>query len=346
MPWPSARVSSFSSFGVISCRFMASKPSSFRSSPAIRLASPFFSPFSTMSSPSVPRAPWRDLLTSHLDQTPGYEFMIATVGYDAQNRPVPRVRTCGCRGFFPELKLHPSGQKDMDQQVEDGGNPECYESDMLSFTTDIRMEKLPQLESSGNAVEAMFWLKDLMMQWRIKGRALSIGNPRGEDGSEKVARAEIGRGLRLKSDAIDSKSWTWEKAVTKYFANHSPIMRGMFPYFLMMIKSGSYESMLLSLTTNHIVVHLHAHCSSGSFKAPSPGQPRSQEPSDPSLGLGHKITDLHDPVARNHFRVVVIVPEEVECLDLSDQANIRRWKWVLVGTEDGRRHWVEAELWP
>ena len=182
-------------------------------------------------SSSTPRAPWRDLLHSHLEQNKGYEFTIATIGHDSQNRPVPRVRTCGCRGFFPELKLHPSGQEAMKQQVEDGGNPSIYESDMLSFTTDIRMEKLPQLDSSGHAIEAMFWLKDLMVQWRVKGRAFAIGDPKGEDNEEeRVSRKQISSRLRTKGNAGgDPKKWTWEKTVTEYFANHSPVMRGKQP---------------------------------------------------------------------------------------------------------------------
>lgn len=117
----------------------------------------------------------------------------------------------------------------MEQQVEDGGNPHVYESDMLGFTTDARMEKLPQLESSGHAVEAIFWLKELMTQWRVKGRAFAIGDPRGEEGEkEKTSRREIKKGLRVKDNADgDVGQWTWDNAVTKYFANHSPIMRGM-----------------------------------------------------------------------------------------------------------------------
>jgi hypothetical protein len=174
-------------------------------------------------------APWRDLLKSHMDQTPGYEFTIATVGFDENQRPIPRVRTCGYRGFFPELKLHPKSQEDMEQQVKDGGNPETYESDMLCFTTDIRMEKLDQLETSGHAVEAVFWLKDLMTQWRVKGKAFAIGDPRGGDfDGEKDAREDLHASLRVKENYGGSiGDWTWERAVTKYFANHSPLARGM-----------------------------------------------------------------------------------------------------------------------
>ncbi|GLI72769.1 hypothetical protein PoHVEF18_000953 [Penicillium ochrochloron] len=239
------------------------------------------------------------MLDSHLENTKGYDFTIATVGYDSQERPVPRVRTCGFRGFFPELELHPSGQKDMDQQVEDGGNPYVFESDMLTFTTDVRMEKLEQLESTGNNIEAMFWLKEVMVQWRIKGRAYSIGNPNPSSEKESGLRPELFKALRVKEDyhgnlSVDADKWTWEKAVTKYFANHSPVMR--------------------------------------------------------DLRLGQKVTNLHDPVARENFRVVLILPEEVEQLDISDLDDVRRRKWTLVMGEDDEDgphgQWEEAEIWP
>jgi len=184
----------------------------------------------------APRAPWRDILASHLEKAPAHDFSIATVDYDAQGRAVPRVRTCGCRGFFPELELHPKGQQDMDEQVEDGGNPPLYESDMLTFTTDIRMEKLWQLKKSGfdPPIEAMFWLKDSMAQWRVKGRAYALGGPPSalwspqEEADEELSRRELAQNLRRKTNGSgDPAKWTWDKAVTKYFANHSPIMRGM-----------------------------------------------------------------------------------------------------------------------
>ncbi|CAL5870563.1 uncharacterized protein PFLUO_LOCUS4802 [Penicillium psychrofluorescens] len=270
----------------------------------------------TPSSSGPSRAPWREVLDSHLSQTSDHEFTIGTIGRDDQNRPVPRVRTCGFRGFFPELTLHPSGAKDMEQQVEDGGNPSLYESDLFTLTTDVRMEKLAQLELSSQEIEAVFWLKDLNAQWRIKGKAFAIGNPLGEtDTQEKWARSAVQKGLRVKddgnADTSGKEKWSWEKAVTKYFANHSPFMRG-------------------------------------SFRNPPPGQPRSQEPSDPRLKMAQKVTDLHDPVARANFRVVVIQPEEVERLDLTNPEDVRRWKWTLEGNGDHSSgdNWVETELWP
>ena len=88
----------------------------------------------------------------------------------------------------------------------------------------------------------------------------------------------------------------------------------------------------------------------GTFKNPPPGQPRSQVPKDPVFQLGQEVTDLHDSVARGNFRVVIIIPEEVERVDLSNIDNARRWKWTLtddeVGTDSSQPRWVETELWP
>lgn len=51
--------------------------------------------------------------------------------------------------------------------------------------------------------------------------------------------------------------------------------------------------------------------------------------------------DLNDPVARKNFRVIVIKPEEVEQLDLSDPAKARRQQYTYVDGE-----WKHEELWP
>lgn len=64
--------------------------------------------------------------------------------------------------------------------------------------------------------------------------------------------------------------------------------------------------------------------------------------------MGQRVTDLHDPVARGNFRVVVIQPEEVERLDLTNQEDMRRWKWIR-GSSDTEKYqsdWIETELWP
>jgi len=83
--------------------------------------------------------------------------------------------------------------------------------------------------------------------------------------------------------------------------------------------------------------------SSGSFAGPPPGQKTSEPYDDKNLKLGQKIEDLHDPVARKNFRVVVIKPEEVEQLDLSDPKTARRQLYTF---DDSTGDWKHEELWP
>ncbi|KAL1998333.1 hypothetical protein VTN02DRAFT_6391 [Thermoascus thermophilus] len=258
---------------------------------------------------------------------PSPEFVLSTVARDGQGRCVPRARYCGFRGFFGELQLHQDAERELRQQETEHDrdaptNPPVFESDMPTMTTDVRMEKVENLASSGGAVEAVFWIKEAMTQWRFKGRAFVIGGSP-EEQAEREAREEVKKGMRMRDaggTAVGGE-WSWEREITMYFANHTPVMRG-------------------------------------SFKYPPPGRPKSEVQSDQTLHMGENVHDLHDPVARKHFRVVVIRPEEVERLDLSQYGNPKRWKWVFVdagevgdkGTvvqEGGQRgRWQEIEVWP
>lgn len=61
------------------------------------------------------------------------------------------------------------------------------------------------------------------------------------------------------------------------------------------------------------------------------------------------MNDLHDPVARANFRVVAIIPEETELLDLSNPEDVRRRKWELHRDTNENmmaEKWIETELWP
>ncbi|KAL5355978.1 pyridoxamine 5'-phosphate oxidase-domain-containing protein [Aspergillus floccosus] len=247
----------------------------------------------------TPAAPWRPLLDTHLSQNSTTTLTLTTIDHDNSNRPVPRARTCEFRGFWPNPSLHPSALDALHAQC-GGPNPAVYESDMLSLTTDVRMAKAPQLEGTGHVVEAVFWMKDVMNQWRVRGTAYVLGDPAG-GAHEEAAREEVRKGMRRTQGEEDG--WTWERQVTSYFANHPPAMRG-------------------------------------SFRNPPPGRPRDTT-AEPGLGLGQTVDDLHDPVARGNFRVVVVRPEEVERLDLSDLQNVRRVQWTLKGDR-----WEEVELWP
>ncbi|KAM0106446.1 hypothetical protein ACP6JB_007925 [Aspergillus fumigatus] len=276
------------------------------SSSATSIASASSNPLPQVEMP--PRAPWLSTFQSHLSKSSTSEFNVTTVALDAKGQTVPRTRTCGFRGWFPNPELHSSALKALESQNE-RPNPPVYESEMISFTTDARMEKIGQLEASGNVVEAVFWLKDVGNQWRVRGEAFVIGDPSGGE-QEQKAREEIRKGLRV-CDGCEGKEkeWSWERQVTTYFANHTPVLRG-------------------------------------SFKNPPPGTPRSQVPTNSELKLGQKLNDLHDPVARGNFRVVVILANEVERLDLSDYEKPQRWNWTLVGGTSDDARWEETELWP
>lgn len=97
---------------------------------------------------------------------------------------------------------------------------------MLSFTTDARMGKVSDLKEFDGAVEAVFFVKEVMTQWRMRGTGFVIGGD-ASDEDEKQARKEIENGLRLKGS--NREAWSWENEITTYFANHSPVMRGQCP---------------------------------------------------------------------------------------------------------------------
>lgn len=61
------------------------------------------------------------------------------------------------------------------------------------------------------------------------------------------------------------------------------------------------------------------------------------------LGVGREVHDLNDPVARKHFRVVVIIPQEVEALEMRDPETARRHVYKYV-TATG--DWEYEECWP
>ncbi|PSS16691.1 hypothetical protein M430DRAFT_35385 [Amorphotheca resinae ATCC 22711] len=259
-----------------------------------------------MSTPSA--APWRSLFLSHLSHMPSPEFVLATLrpSTDATSAPTPRARYCIFRGLWAELTP--------DTRNPAPPNPRVYESDLLTLTTDVRMSKIEELgagpQSGGGAiVEAVFWARDVMAQWRFRGPAYVVG-PDIESGSSgaTMVREQVGRRMRIVGDAEEQAgSWSWERELAGHFGNLSPTMRG-------------------------------------SFRNPPPGARVDEVPADGSgLKLGQKVTDVDDAIARRNFRVVVIRPDEVEQLDLTDPERARRWKYTCVGPRD---EWTKEELWP
>ena len=211
-------------------------------------------------------------------------------------------------------------------------NERVYESDLLTLTSDVRMKKVPEIFASsqghgdvsqsegsggGGPVEAVFWVKEVQIQWRFRGEAYVVGRDIEGEGEEssgvRTVKSQVGERMRVVKEE-GKEGWSWAKELTAHFGNLSPGMRG-------------------------------------SFKNPAPGTPTSAPVDDESLSLGQKVDDLEDEVARKNFRVVIIKPDEVERIDLTDPERGRRWRYSFVGSSEGQDGevvdgWRKEELWP
>ncbi|KAL3427260.1 hypothetical protein PVAG01_00769 [Phlyctema vagabunda] len=277
---------------------------------------------------SVGPAPWRPQFLTHLAKMSSPEFVLTSLHPATDPHSpvpyVPRARTCILRGMWAELPENKHNEAPMNERV--------YESDLLSLTTDVRMAKVPEIFASskghgevdqsqgsggGGPVEAVFWVKEVMTQWRFRGEAYVVGPDIEGEGDEssgtRTVKSKIGERMRVVNEK-GKEEWSWETELTAHFGNLNPGMRG-------------------------------------SFKNPEPGTSVSVPPSDARLSLGQKVTDLHDEVARNNFRVVIIRPDEVEQVDLTEPDKARRWKYTYVGPSSNSAgetlgEWKQEELWP
>lgn len=177
----------------------------------------------------------------------------------------------------------------------------------------------------GAVVEAMFWAREHGVQWRVRGRAYVLApDIESSPAGREVMALLKSRMRRLSSSpsspppssspqaAGEEKEWSFAREITAHFGNLSPLMRG-------------------------------------SFRNPPPGRPVSSPPAEGgNPPLGQKVTDLHDPIARANFRVVVIVPDELDQTDLSDPEHGRRWIHTFLGTGHGKAQggWETVEVWP
>lgn len=195
---------------------------------------------STSASAEKGPAPWKSTFLSHLSKLDSPEFVLSTVQKAPEGSAVPylpRARYCIFRGFWAELPENKHNPAPMNERV--------YESDLPTFTTDIRMLKVPQIFGSspghasseeqwqgsggGGPVEAVYWVQPAMTQWRIKGDALIIG-PDIEGGGEessgvRTVKSEVGKRMRVVKPGSEA-DWSWAKEVTGHFGNTSPALRG------------------------------------------------------------------------------------------------------------------------
>lgn len=204
-------------------------------------------------------------------------------------------------------------------------NARVYESDLPTFTSDVRMNKpfelfassagkaddesLAQGSGGGGPCEAVWWVKDVQVQWRVKGTAFVVAPDIEGDGDEssgvRTVKSEIGERMRV-LDEQGKEDWSWSRELRGHFGNMSPGLRG-------------------------------------SYKAPPPGQPVDKPYDDKNLALGEKLDDLDDVVARKNFRVCIIKPDTVESIDLSDPKKSRRQVYEF---DAQKGSWSHTECWP
>lgn len=201
---------------------------------------------STSSSQAPKAAPWRESFLSHLDQMDKPEFVFSTVhpsnSKDSTTPYVPRARFCIFRGFWAELPENKHNEAERNDTI--------YTSDLPTLTTDVRMQKTPELFSSsaghadddslvqgsggGGPCEAVWWAKESMVQWRMKGEAFVVagdieheGGQSKESSGVRTVKSEIGKRMRVvKEDGKDA--WSWKRELRAHFGNLSPGMRGEF----------------------------------------------------------------------------------------------------------------------
>ncbi|KAK3318325.1 hypothetical protein B0H66DRAFT_233188 [Apodospora peruviana] len=297
-------------------------------------------------------APWLDEFVKHISSMAMPTFVLstlhpATTGVTGPSfTDTPRARTCVYRGLWATPLTNDRNPAPR--------NPAIFESDLPVFTTDVRMEKVSEIfdtavaagvgasgngshntgSGGGGPVEAVYWASEYGTQWRVRGTAWILGpdidNEDGpEGGAHRVRSALRGRMMRKAAENITDvikdevvaeaeKEWSWSREVAAHFGNLSPGMRG-------------------------------------TFRHPPPGRPVAEPiPPGSGLGVGQTVEDLDDPVARKNFRVVVIIPTEVDQADVSDPKRPRRWlytyrsksyKSTMYGGEV-IGEWGKVEIWP
>jgi pyridoxamine 5'-phosphate oxidase len=196
------------------------------------------------SASALPPAPWKKAFGEHISKMKSPEFVLGTLDSAPKGSPtpyVPRVRYCIHRGFWAELPENKHNDAER--------NPEVYQSDCPTFTTDVRMEKVGQIfatsaghaESSdqvqgsggGGPIEAVYWITETGTQWRIKGRAFVIADDiEGDEESSGVrtVKSELAKRMRVVDEGKKGE-FSWQRELTGFFGNQSPGIKGMLPCY-------------------------------------------------------------------------------------------------------------------
>jgi pyridoxamine 5'-phosphate oxidase len=215
----------------------------------------------TPSASALPPAPWKKAFSEHISKMKSPEFVLGTLDSAPKGSPtpyVPRVRYCIHRGFWAELPENKHNDAER--------NPEVYQSDCPTFTTDVRMEKVRQIfatsaghaESSdqvqgsggGGAIEAVYWITETGTQWRIKGRAFVIADDiegAEESSGVRTVKSELGKRMRTVDEGKEGE-FSWQRELTGFFGNQSPGIKGMIFYTVVRCSHTNCTSQVRSRT--------------------------------------------------------------------------------------------------
>lgn len=194
---------------------------------------------STSSTNSPQPAPWKSAFLSHLDKMDSPEFVFSSLHPAPSGSPtpyLPRARYCIFRGFWAELPENKHNEAPKNSRV--------YESELPTFTSDIRMSKIGDLFTSGaghaskdaqmqgsgggGPCEAVWWVKETGTQWRMKGEAFVVAadiEGDTESSGVRTVKSEVGSRMRV-VDEEGKEKWSWATELTGHFGNNSPGLRG------------------------------------------------------------------------------------------------------------------------
>lgn len=218
----------------------------------------------------VEATPWKAAFLEDIAQMQGREFAFASLHHispgmeSSSKRPpfVPHARFCAFRCFWAELPNNPSNPAVR--------NKSTFVSDLPTFTTDVRTNKLRELFSGSNEsqndegddveasggggmCEAVWWATSRLKQWRIKGRAFVIApDIEGHSDAAEIVKRELGYRMRVVREA-EVKDWSWKRELTAHFGNLSPIMRGMFDLAHISVEIPENDE---AMTTNFVCVQV------------------------------------------------------------------------------------------
>lgn len=258
------------------------------------------------SSPTAP--PWRSAFLQHVEDMDAPNFVLSTLHpVDAPDSKPQYTPRCRTVVFRGMWACLPVNPKNQAEL-----NPSIYESDLPTITTDARMDKIPELFRSAPEPQSQSGRGGPIEAVFWMPKVMTQWRLRGhayiigpDIDTDDAAPVRAALNRYMRRTGKNG-DWGWGRELTAQFGNLSPLMRG-------------------------------------TFRNPPPGTPLSIR--SEGCSLGQKVMDLEDELARTNFRVVVIVPEEVDQVDLSDPERARRWNYEHVGSENVAL-WKVQEKWP